>query len=63
MTQRVSSDLIPVAPGSRLLGMSRERVLRRLQDGRIRGEYIDGRWFIKRDEIPSDDVSVPDGDR
>ena len=51
MTDPIPENLIPLSAGSRLLGMSREKVLRRLQDGRFRGDYIGGRWYIERDEV------------
>ena len=34
-----------------LLRMNRERVLRRLQDGRLDGQQVAGRWFVSRNSI------------
>jgi hypothetical protein len=51
MADPIPENLVPLSAGSRLLGMNREKVLRRLQDGRFRGDYIGGRWYIDRDEV------------
>ena len=42
---------VPLSDAALLLRMNRERVLRRLQDGRLDGQQIAGRWFVLRDSI------------
>ena len=42
---------VSLSDAALLLRMNRERVLRRLQDGRLDGQQLAGRWFITRDSI------------
>jgi hypothetical protein len=48
----ITQDLVPLGEASRRLGMNRERVLRRLQDGKLAGRQILGRWFVERSCLP-----------
>lgn len=49
MTQtRVPDSLIPLNAAAHLARMNRERLLRRVQDGVVPGQFIDGRWYVER---------------
>jgi hypothetical protein len=50
-TQAVDPDLVPLSEASRVLQMNREKVLRRIQDGRIDGTQLLGRWFVRRSAL------------
>ena len=49
----IDQDLVPLAEASRRLGMNREKVLRRLQDGKLDGRQILGRWFVELSCLPN----------
>ncbi len=40
--------LMPVAEAACKAGISRERLVRMIQCGRVRGQRIGGRWFTER---------------
>ena len=42
---------VSLSDAALLLRMNRERVLRRLQDGRLDGQQVAGRWFVSRNSI------------
>jgi hypothetical protein len=42
---------VSLSDATLLLRMNRERVLRRLQDGRLDGQQVAGRWFVSRNSI------------
>jgi hypothetical protein len=46
MTADVSQKLIPLSEAALSLKMSRERVLRRVQEGSIPGVCLHGRWYV-----------------
>lgn len=48
----IAEGMVSLSEAAGRLRMNREKVLRRLQDGTIRGEQILGRWFVHRSELP-----------
>lgn len=50
----VARDLtVPVTQAALALRTSRERLIRQVQAGHVKGELRDGRWYVSRDELPS----------
>ena len=45
------TERVPLATAALRLAMNRERLLRRIQSGEIRGEQVDGRWFVDAREV------------
>jgi hypothetical protein len=43
---------VPLAEAATRLGMNRERIIRRIQDGEIEGGQVAGRWFVERSALP-----------
>lgn len=49
---RTKTDgMVPVSLGAVEAGMSRERLIRLVQLGTVRGSYQNGRWFVARSEV------------
>jgi hypothetical protein len=44
-------SFIPVSIGAMKAGMSRERLIRSVQLGAVRGAYQNGRWFVAQSEV------------
>ena len=49
---QIEAELVPLGEGARLLKMNRDKVVRRIQDGTLRGQQIFGRWFVHRSALP-----------
>jgi hypothetical protein len=42
---------IPLSRASQILGLSREQCMRRIFQGALKAEMIDGRWLVETDSV------------
>ncbi len=47
----MTPNLTPLADATLAVGLSRERLLRRVQNGVLRGERIDGHWYVRTEDL------------
>ena len=52
--ESTTEEFLPLSRAAVLHRMSRERLLRRVQSGDVRGEMRDGRWYVAAPEEPAD---------
>jgi len=50
-------ELIPLSEACVRLHLSREKVRRQIEAGRLEGAYVDGRWFVAACALPPEAAS------
>jgi hypothetical protein len=46
-----SERTIPANVGAQMAGMARERLIRRIQNGDLRGELREGKWYVMVSDV------------